>query len=581
MHVRCALLIFLLTIADAGAQISFRQVSAGWSGNYLTRADVNGDGAPDLIGTDYGLYVLLNNGDGTFQPPRRSSTGYSIRSPQAADINRDGRIDIVGCAIDGNSVTGPLIWWGDGAGNFTPSAPLATDGCLAVVVGDMNGDGFADIVSVYQQYPAYGNGVDVFLNDGSGHFSSVVTQGIQISSAYGLCSFGAAAAGDFDHDGHGDLVLGTTCDGTTSSWGTVVFARGDGAGHFAFSTMHEHENQYNDVVRDDANQDGAWDALAYGMGFGPHDTTNAEILLFRNSATGSPISWSETLIDTEGTYNGNGTFLHAGLIADVDGNGAKDVVFTRDIYSYPNVSPEFDLALAQTDGTFGPAQAFPLAESSGSLVAGDFDRDGRIDFAMQSGGNSTTILLNRSAGPTCAADPLFRSVKLCSPAKLSGNTLHLLANTTAGVVTGMRAYIDNSLVLYTPNDLVNRMLPVPNGGHRITVTAWDARGSFSSARWIAVNTSFGCPALSTDRTIDFCFPTGNATIGNPAQIVAAVRTSRVYHGAKIYVDRLAKFSTASKQVSTTLNLALGTHRITVQASDSQGSFSKTAYVTVR
>jgi len=548
----------------------------------LTRADVNGDGAPDLIGTDYGLYVLLNNGDGTFQSPRRSSTGYSVRSPQAADINREGKVDIVGCATDGNSVTGPVIWWGDGTGNFTPSAPLATDGCLTVVVGDMNGDGFADIVSVYTQDPGYSNGVDVFLNDGRGHFSSVSTQGVQISSAYGSCIFSVGAtAGDFDHDGHGDLILGTTCDGTTSSWGTVVFARGDGAGHFTFSIMHEHENNYDFVARDDVDQDGWWDALAYGMGFGPHDTTNAEILLFRNSSTGSPISWSETLIDTEGTYNGNGTFLHAGLIADVDGNGAKDVVFTRDIYSYPNVNPEFDLALAQTDGTFAPVHAFPLPEPSANLVAGDFDRDGRIDFAMQSGGNSTTILLNRSAGPICAADPLFRSVKVCSPAQLSGNTLHLLANTTAGAATGMKVYIENSLVLYTPNDLVNRMIAIPNGGHRITVTAWDARGSFSSARWINVNTSFGCPALTADRSISLCFPTSNTTVGNPTQVVAAVRTSRAYHGAKIYVDGTVKYSTTSKQVNASLNLPLGTHRITVQAFDSQGSILKTVYATVR
>ena len=52
-------------------------------------ADLNGDGQPDLIYTDYGAtatasttHVLLNNGDGTFTPGQTIATaGASIASP--------------------------------------------------------------------------------------------------------------------------------------------------------------------------------------------------------------------------------------------------------------------------------------------------------------------------------------------------------------------------------------------------------------------------------------------------------------------------------------------------------------------
>jgi len=173
-------------------------------------------------------------------------------------------------------------------------------------------------------------------------------------------------------------------------------------------------------------------------------------------------------------------------------------------------------------------------------------------------------------------------VKVCSPSTLNGNALHLLANTTdSDNVTGMKVYLDNTMTFYSPNQLINRVLTIPNGGHRIVVTAWDERGSFSSARWIAVNASSGCSTPSTDRTIHLCFPTSNATVGSPTQVVAAVRTSKSYKGAKIYVDGIAKYSTASKQVNASLNLSAGKHRITVQASDSSGSFSRTVYATVR
>jgi len=128
---------------------------------------------------------------------------------------------------------------------------------------------------------------------------------------------------------------------------------------------------------------------------------------------------------------------------------------------------------------------------------------------------------------------------------------------------------------------MNKYITVPNGGHRITITAWDARGSFSSTRWINVNTAFGCSTLSTNRSINFCFPTGNATVGSPTQVVAAVRTSYGYSGAKVLVDGVAKYSTTSKQVNANLNLSTGSHRVTVQGRDSQGMFTKTVNITVR
>jgi hypothetical protein len=82
--------------------------SGGSSPLLVTVADVNQDSKPDVIAAngqgggvvesyDTGaLGLLLGNGDGTFQSPSSfSSGGYYAYSVAVADLNRDGKIDLV------------------------------------------------------------------------------------------------------------------------------------------------------------------------------------------------------------------------------------------------------------------------------------------------------------------------------------------------------------------------------------------------------------------------------------------------------------------------------------------------------
>ena len=67
-------------------------------------ADLNGDGAPDLVTANGGnpsfgipgdVSVLLGNGDGTFQPEQRFAAGVTPRSVAVAALNGDDLPDIV------------------------------------------------------------------------------------------------------------------------------------------------------------------------------------------------------------------------------------------------------------------------------------------------------------------------------------------------------------------------------------------------------------------------------------------------------------------------------------------------------
>jgi hypothetical protein len=117
---------------------------------FVALGDVNGDRKPDLVVTHHEmneLTVLLGDGTGRFREAGGSpfNLGHNAWQIVLADVNRDGRTDVIAAAGDG-----VRVMLGDGSGGFKPApdSPFATGrGTWTMAVGDVNRDGKIDVVT--------------------------------------------------------------------------------------------------------------------------------------------------------------------------------------------------------------------------------------------------------------------------------------------------------------------------------------------------------------------------------------------------------------------------------------------------
>jgi hypothetical protein len=125
---------------------------------YVAIGDVNGDSKPDLVSTHLErsqLTVLLSNSGSNFMevPDSPYDLGHAAWGVLVADVNRDGKADVVAAAGDG-----VRIMLSDGRGGFAPApgSPFPAGGAWRLDMGDINGDGKPDIVTANMESDSIG-----------------------------------------------------------------------------------------------------------------------------------------------------------------------------------------------------------------------------------------------------------------------------------------------------------------------------------------------------------------------------------------------------------------------------------------
>lgn len=192
-----------------------------WPTRYVTLADLNNDGSPDIIAANRNgqktqkhipSFACFNDGKGGFSDCRPLPT-QSATIIVAADFDGDGATDLFLPHRDGGQST---VAWNDSKGNFSESMQLGPEDSRtrAAAAKDLNGDKLIDLIVGGEG----GKGIEIYLNRGNRQFESARLLKSTERAAY------AVLIEDLNRDGINDVVVGYD-----EGKGSVFF--GCGSGH--------------------------------------------------------------------------------------------------------------------------------------------------------------------------------------------------------------------------------------------------------------------------------------------------------------------------------------------------------------
>ncbi|MGA2737761.1 MAG: VCBS repeat-containing protein [Bryobacteraceae bacterium] len=379
-------------------------------------ADLNGDGYLDAVVAGTGenergyVSVLLGKGGGVFQEQIELDTGLSPTCVAIADVNGDGKPDLVIATTLDAPQGGVSIMLGNGDGTFQAPVTYAAGGIHGagnnLAVGDFNGDGKPDVAVTNPST----NTVSILLGNGDGAFQPAVAYAAGTSP-------GTLAMGDFNLDGNLDLVVNSN-----SNYITILLGNGDGT--FAAPVHYAALEDPGSVAVGDFNGDGKPD-LAVGT-FGVPNFVR--ILLGNGDGTFQPPTTCNAGYGPVGV-----------TVGDFNGDGKLDLAVVNNAPD-PYITGEFEdtisIVLGNGDGTFQPPVGYTAGSEPLALALGDFNGDGSLDVAVvdhyqpgplaDGNGGNLAILLGNSQGAvqhtaTYAVSPTDGQFSSIAAGAFSGN----------------------------------------------------------------------------------------------------------------------------------------------------------------
>ncbi len=328
-------------------------------------ADINNDGRPDVINANWwgtGFTIMLNNGNGNFTP-LPVPVSDNVQSVAAADVNGDGKVDVV--YMTGFQIVTLL---GNGAGSFKEASRYSyiSGGQEQSLIADFNRDGKPDLAIVSL---GNGGGIQVMLGKGDGTFSNGPFTGT-------LGVVDAAAVANLNNDGIPDLmVLSATTGFSPVSEIYPLVGKGDG------SFTAKSPTPFGGIISEDI-------AVGDLNGDGIDDVVTANSFSFNVTVLLSNPSGGYT---QAGSFNGGAGPVSIDL-ADLDGDGKLDIVEAVVGQAIVQVFPGLG------GGNFGPVIQLSVAPFPQSPVLDKFYGSGKLDLVV-SGPTQMSVLRNISTLP--------------------------------------------------------------------------------------------------------------------------------------------------------------------------------------
>ena len=337
----------------------------------LAAGDLNGDGRADLavvsrdglaIEGGSALSILLSNSNPSLplmDPPVNYKTGLGPQAVAIADLNNDGRLDVVTADAGDNTIS---IFFNQGGGKLGARTSYPIGGNPgSLVLADLNADGRRDIVL------CVGSGVSIFLASGfPGVFAPPVayaTGGVARGVAVGLV----------DGDAIPDVVT------VASSPDVFSIFHGVGDGTLTLTSAPVLLHPPNALELADMNGDGRPEAMVGSV-------TAFRVTVYANNGV-TPFTSALTDKNLASPFD---------LAArDFNADGKMDVaVATQQPLNSPMATGYF--LPGDGLGGFGTQHAMDVGAYLEAVAAGDFDGDGLLDLAFSGAGLPVDLKFRRS-----------------------------------------------------------------------------------------------------------------------------------------------------------------------------------------
>ena len=337
--------------------------------------DLNRDGHSDLVATarlpDNPLRMWFGDGTGRLISVKPTWTDQGYAALATGDINRDGFPDVVAAGHFGDVQT--LL--SDGKGAFTEKILRPGDGWVGVELADLNGDRLLDLfVLGYQKA-----GLQIHYGDGNGNWR---LQKTLPEPAPGQIMPGRdVRVGDVNHDGHVDVIV------AFQRWGLYIYY-GDGRGGLTGgpSTLRQPLQASESLELADVNKDGHLDLAVNGNLPGRDQANGPDVYLgdgrggWRASSGGLKVM----------------KYVSAGIsLTDVDGDGNRDLIAAGN--NTGTIEDGYGLFWFTGDGKGGwqlvqesglPTKGLPVVHG---VTVADLDNDKALEIIALSGGRDGQI----------------------------------------------------------------------------------------------------------------------------------------------------------------------------------------------
>ncbi len=410
------------SVAGLGGTAEGDQDSANFGWSVGTAGDVNGDGYADVIvgapyydngQTDEGrAFVYHGSMEGLGATVAWTDEGdqdganFGVSVGTAGDVNGDGYADvIVGAPFydSGQTDGGRALVYHGGAGGLGWTAAWTVEGDQADArfgssvgtAGDVKGDGYADVIVGAPSYDSgeTNEGRAFVYRGGVGGLALAADWTAESNQANALFGYSVGTAGDVNGDGYADVIVGAYfySDGQTGEGGAFVY-HGDAAGLGGTAAWTVEGDQTTAAfgssvgTAGDVNGDGYADVIVGAPYYDNGQTNEGRAFVYHGDTGGLNTTAAWTVEgDQASAYLG----YSVGTAGDVNGDGYADVIVGA--YGYDNGQSDEGRALVYHGGAtvLGAAAAWAAEGAQTSAwfgvsvrTAGDVNGDGYAEVIV-------------------------------------------------------------------------------------------------------------------------------------------------------------------------------------------------------